>query len=392
MEKTSHYFVVLFLALSISHAEAGTKLDAVADCSADPGGTMDSQPGLQRCLDTADSETVLYFPAGRYKINSTLTVPKNGMTLYGDAYLSARLTFSGCGDLIKFQRSGKVLYNGGVSKLWLKGDGHCAQTAVHVIDGSWLKIDDVYITDFEDPGGQSIGVKTNGREGFHMRDLRIVANYPVVIDKNPSDLSLAADHFHFENMYTTINHSWQHWHITLLDQATVSNMTIDGQNPMVGGCGILQWLSPTSSNVASFHLKIANARYEQPANGCDRIIDIELSSGASLQNLIIDNVTMTVPKPFAGTGIFLENVLGLSVRDTTYWNASTPQAPANFIDASGIRFLEASNNHLHALGQTIVAKDDFGVLLVAKRGPSGGKHCCYPAGARSEDSVTLGQP
>jgi hypothetical protein len=387
--------------LFAGNALAGTKLDVVASCGADPTGVADSQPGIQSCLNSATSETAVYFPAGRYKIGSTLTVPTHAVTLYGDAYVSARLTFTGCGDLIKFAMTPFAeIFNGGVGNLWLLGDGHCAQTGIHIVDGSWMKVENVQISGFSDSTGQSVGIKTQGREGFHVRDARIVANYPIVLAKNPLTgpfSYLDSDHFHFENIYTTIPGDSQHWHITVEDGVSTTNTTIDGQNPMVGGCGILQWVSTTAPTAQSYHLKLANIRIEQMVAGCDRPIDIELVT--ALQTLVLDNLNMNVPTPFAGTGIYLRNVQGVTVRDTTYWNpvANATLPPATFIDAVGTRYIELQNNKVSPYGQDIVAVDDAATTLIWKDGPFRGKHCCYQAGGtgpwlRTIDSGILGQP
>lgn len=404
--KPAKFILPLFVAaLFVGHAFAGTKLDVVASCGADATGVADSQPGIQSCLNTiasaGGSEVALYFPAGKYKIGSTLTIPVNGVTLYGDAYVSARLTFNGCGDMVKFAKSPYAeIFNGGVRDLWLLGDGHCAQTGIHIVDGSWMKVENVQISGFTDTSAQSVGIQTNGREGFHVRDARIVADYPIVLAKNPLTGAfsyLDSDHFHFENLYTTIPGSSQHWHITMADGVSSTNTTIDGQNPMVGGCGILQWVSTTAPAAQSYHLKVANTRIEQMVAGCDRPIDIELVT--ALQSLILDNLNITIPTPFSGTGIYLRNVQGVTVRDTTYWNpvANATLPPAYFIDAVGTRYIELQNNKLASYGQSISAIDDAATALIWKAGPYRGKECCYQAGGtgpwlRSMDSGILGQP
>jgi hypothetical protein len=388
------------LPLSITAAYAGTKIDVVASCGADPTGVADSAPGIQTCLSAAATESVIYFPAGRYKIGSTLTIPNHAITLYGDAYVSARLTFTGCGDMVKFAlASGGEIFNGGIRDVWLLADGHCAQTGLHIIDGSWMKVENVQISNFNDSTEQSVGIKTNGREGFHIRDARIDANYPIVLAKNAITgpwAYLDADHFHFENLYTTIPGTSQHWHITIEDQVTITNTTIDGQNPMAGGCGILKWVSTTAPIAASYSFKLANIRVEQMVSGCDKPIHIELPTVWPLQNLVLDNLRITIPSPFAGTGIYLRAVQGLTVRDTTYWNPSTQTSPATFIDARGIRYIELQNNRVAVFGEDIKAYDDSAtpIALSWKSGPFRGKECCYLSGGtwlRSMDSGILGQ-
>jgi hypothetical protein len=170
---------------------------------------------------------------------------------------------------------------------------------------------------------------------------------------------------------------------------------------MTGGCGILQWVSTTPPTSVSYNLKISNIRLEQLTAGCDKQIDIELPTTMPLQSLIVDNVYMSIYPAFAGTGIYLKSVQGLTARDVTYWNpvANATLPPATFINASGIRFIELQNNHIAVFGQKIIAQDDsvVPVNLIPKAGPFTGKECCYQVGGtgpwiRSSDSGIWGQP
>lgn len=357
--------------------------------------TIDSANGIQTCINKAGSESAIYFQPGFYTINSTINISNNNVTLYSDSRSSARLDFTGCGDLINF--SNKQLYNGGIKGLWLLGDQHCAQTALHFVDGSWFSVEDLQIRKFIDSTASSVGIQTNGREGFNVRNLRIEADYPIVIAKNPNHDYLDADHFHFENIYTSVGNVL-HWHITLQDPAkspvTVSNMTIDGQNAMTGGCGILKWVQMSPSLSVSNNLKIANVRHEQMALGCDKEINIELKR--DLQNLMIDNVTLQGPFPNLGTAINVNLVDGISVRNTTYYNNKTSfSSQATFIKAINAKFIQLENNSIYPYSKNIIAKDSDGNDLVWKSGPHSGKECCYQSlnggWTKTPDSGILGQ-
>lgn len=387
--------VVFFL---FSTATFAASKQTVTACGADPTGVKDSSAAIQTCINLGGSEAAIYFPPGQYLIKNTLTVSNNNVTLYSDARATAKLMFSGCGDLIKFSKDTNVIYNGGVRGLWLQGDGSsCSQTGIHVSDGSWITIEDAQISGFYgDTSQASTGIFTNGREGFNVRNVFIEASNPIVLARNPNHPYLDADHFHFENIYTTIPANTLRWHIALQDSVSVSNMTIDGQNPMAGGCGIVQWLAPTPSVSVSNHLKIANVRHEQMAAGCDKEIDIELAM--QLQTLVIDNVALSGPFPLLGTAIFLKSVDGLTVRNTTYLNnVGTLGQEATFINASGTKYIQLENNSVYPYSKNIDAKDLNGLALVWKAGPYTGKECCYQNRGsgpwiRTPDSGILGQP
>ena len=390
---------VLFIGIFSNSAMAFGKKDVTTCAGVYPNSSTDSANGIHACINNSGSGSAIYFPPGNYTINSTITVSENNVTLYSDTRSSARLSFTGCGDLIKFSKINTPMYNGGVKGIWLRGDRHCSQTALHFVDGSWFSVEDLEISNFIDSDGSSIGIQTNGREGFNIRNLRIEADNPIVIAKNPNHPYLDADHYHFENIYTSIGEV-PRWHISLKDPAgspiTVSNMTIDGQNPMTGGCGILKWVQKTSSVSVSNNLKIANVRHEQMAPGCNKEIDIELKT--PLQNLIIDNVSLQGPFPSLGTAIYLDSVEGITVRDTTYANTIAKESSqATFINATNIKYIQLENNHIFPYAKNIIASDSFGKALIWKAGPFRGKECCYqevPGGpwTRTPDSGILGQP
>lgn len=401
MKLFKHFLIstMVFVGILSTSAMAFGKKDVTACAGVFPNSTMDSASGIQACIDSSGSESAIYFPPGYYTVGSTIVVSNNNVTLYSDSRSSAQLKFTGCGDLIKFSKSNFPMYNGGIKGIWLWGDGHCSQTALHFVDGSWFSVEDLQISNFGDSTASSIGIQTNGREGFNVRNLRIEANNPIVIAKNPNHPYLDADHFHFENIYTSILGSGLRWHVTLKDPTdspiTVSNMTIDGQNPMTGGCGILNWVQTSEPVSVSHHLKIANVRHEQMTAGCDKEIDITLKR--ALQMLVIDNVSFQGPFPALGTAIKVDLVDGMTVRNTSYMNGNTSDSSqATFINATNTKYIQLENNSMYPYSKNILASDPTGTALVWKTGPFTGKECCYQnlggTWTRTPDSGILGQP
>lgn len=399
--KLLNYLIVtitLFVSMFTQNAMAFAKIDVTQCSGVYRNSPNNSAPGLQTCINNAGSEAAIYFPPGYYTIASTITVSNNNVTLFSDSRSSAQLKFTGCGDLIKFSKVGIPMYNGGVKGIWLLGDGHCAQTALHFVDGSWFSVEDLQISGPLDSPGFSTGIQTNGREGFNIRNLFIAADNPIVISKNPNHAYLDADHFHFQNIYSSILNGGSH-HITMdpTIPITVTNMLIDGQNPMAGGCGILKWIQPSVSASVSYHLKISNIRHEQLAEGCDKQIDIELKT--PLQGLIIDNVSFQAdPFPPLITAIKVDMVDGMTVRNTSYYNPnSTASLQGTFINAKNIKYIQLENNSYYPYSKNIIATDRSGAALVWKAGPYTGKECCYQETTggpwiRTPDSGILGQP
>lgn len=402
--------IIAVLLFSISYffvasADASIKIDVSTCSNVYPSGDKDSAAGLQSCISQAGSEAAIYFPPGNYTIGSTIVISENNVTLYADARATAKLNFSGCGDALRFSKGAATIFNSGVLNLWINGDGHCVQNGIRVIDGSWVTVEKSQLSGFADVSEASSGIITNGREGFYLRNVDISANNPIVLAKNPNHPFLDIDHTHFENLYTRIVSKGRiaHWTVTLRDPAgspvVMSNLTIDGQNAMTGGCGILSWVAPTAIPTSvSTHLKLANIRHEQstPIASCVGHIDIELPATRPLQELIIDNVRFEGPTSgtwIAGdTAIYLRSVDSISIRDTSYPNSSANAlSPANFINAQGAKWIELSNNYLNNPYASRVLTSP---QLVWKAGPFTGKGCCAVVGERltpTTDSGTLGE-
>jgi hypothetical protein len=373
---------LLILLLACSHAHAGSRLDAVLNCGADPSGVKDAAPGLNACI-AGRSQAGLYFPPGEYRLNSTVAISGNNVTLYADARATATLWAYGCGDTFRFSNSTQEIFNDSIRNLQIYGKGSCPQTAVHVVDGSWFEIDNVQILGFSDARELSVGVRTEGREGFRLTNSNIQANLPVSMGVNPNHPYIAADHVHIADLYSIVTGAKaQNYHISLDSGVVVTNMTIDGQNPFARGCGILQWIKTAAPVSVSYMLKISNLRFEQQSADCGAQVDIEQPSGWPLQELLIDNVAFN-PSPNAVRIINVDSVTIANSRN------SSPVA-GHFLDATNLLFLELRNNTVTALNDKIYVdahdlEGSYGHWIV---GPARGKHCCHPDRVRSLDSGT----
>jgi hypothetical protein len=372
--------ILLTFLLASSATQAGTRLDAVTDCGADRAGRLDSAPGLNSCL--ADrSQTALYFPPGDYRLDSTVTVSGHNVTLYTDARATATIWAHGCGDTIRFADGPRELFNDSIRNLQLHGSGTCAQTAVHVVDGSWFVVDNVQILGFDDAKESSVGVRTEGREGFHLTNSSIDANQPVSMGANPNHAYISADHVHIADLYSIVAGTRaRNYHISLDSGVVITNMTVDGQNPFARGCGILRWIKTSAPVSVSSMLRISNLRFEQQSTGCGAQLDIEQPPGWPLQDLVIENVAFN-PTPAA---VRIVNVDSATIAHSKY---PAPSA-GPLLEATNLLFLELRNNSVSARNDKLIVdghdlEGGYGRWVA---GPLRGKDCCDPDGVRSLDS------
>jgi hypothetical protein len=394
--KTIYFVQLVSLVLFSSLAHAGAYRDAVSDCHADGSGILDATSAINSCIASAGSEAAIHFPAGKqFRFTEPIVVNSNYVTLYTDARSATLLSFEGCGDSIIFSKGSTEMFGGGLENFQLRGKANsaCAQTAIHAMDTSDFKVLGVTIDSYTSQAGNSIGVYTQGRESLKLFDMHIEANKPIRVGINPNlNRWLDMDHFHFADLH--MHAIGGAYHITLDDGVMLSNSTIDGQNAMAGGCGIIKNVSTSAPIEVSYDLKISNIRLEQVVAGCGAPIDLEFTASRPLQTLVIDNVKLGTP---SSAGIVLKNVESVSIRNTSYFfGTATAQAPATFIDATGVLYIALDNNKLYQYSQQISAIDPLGAPLTWVAGPWRGKACCTldpitNTWIRSADSGILGQ-
>ena len=365
-------FVLLQVLLLSSRAEPSlgfTRKVVTSQCGAVASDGADDTAAIQSCIDAVGANGgAIYFPPGEYHVAGSLRMTAHQITLYSDSRGSAKLRHSGCGGhstLITAGGSSPII-NGGIRGLSLQADdSSCARTALRVIDSSWFALDDVTIQGFHDATGSSQGVRIQGREGFQARRLRVLADRPIVLAENPNYPTIDVDHFHFEDVYSTVlSTTVQRWHIEIEPTVNLANAIFDGTNAFVRGCGILQWVGNSTVSV-SHNLRIANVRHEQPMPAtCDRSIYLDMN-GLPLQRLMIENVHFVNTMANA---IYLANVTSVTISDSVF----APTSPKNFLNVpAGVRFLELRNNYTTRYGRISAP----GMIWLEK---FGGKDCCPP--------------
>lgn len=121
----------------------------------------------------------------------------------------------------------------------------------------------------------TIGLRMRGRDGCSFKDLKIAADYPLVIEQNPSGHNPLntvedLDHYNFHNlMCQPFNNRMHvpgyangHYSITIQSGCNLSDVSFTGWQAYVGGAGGVYW-NDTTSTVASFAVRWENVRVEQ---------------------------------------------------------------------------------------------------------------------------------
>lgn len=186
----------------------------VVTYGADHSGTTDSTSAIQAAIAAAIATTtggVVYFPAGKYKVSSTLTAligDTQSVKFVGDGHIASVLYYYGTGDCIRmynnttFTGSNHFSARSGIIGLGVDGTNATGSNAagIHVGDILALQLD-VFVSNFSGTGG--IGVHLdNAKNWTEESDLRIISysNSNALV----AEVTLGSNSFGYTNLDLTV--------------------------------------------------------------------------------------------------------------------------------------------------------------------------------------------
>jgi len=170
-------------------------------------GTTDDSSAIDACIAAAGEETgTVLFPAGVFNIGTGLSaITANNLHVKGMGWGVTKLllTPTGDGDIaMNFDKGGTAGFYWEVSDLSIKTtDTSYNKTAIRMEDARSCRIDRVHIEDFGGAGTDSIGIQLLGRELVTFNQLKIDANVPIRLSKNPNESTIDVDEFNFTDLY-----------------------------------------------------------------------------------------------------------------------------------------------------------------------------------------------
>jgi hypothetical protein len=263
------------------------------------------------------ANTLYYFEAGHYAFRQTLTIDKARVRLVGEGIGITTLHYEGTGDGVVLGTSAVNQYHLGIEQMTMLAEDKTATKHLLTV----LNVANSYVRDLAlGDGGNSVAggtgsvaLRTRGRETSQFQRLYIQAEKPIVIDTNPAEAGISADHFHFENLYLVSVFPFPL--VTIADGAVVLDTTFDGSQAWVGGnCG-LYWNDTTGPGPVSLNVVLRNVRWEQNTVAGGWAIWIA-KAGRTLQQLIIEN--LNVGGGLGRNGVHLDQVLHAAIRNMTY--------------------------------------------------------------------------
>lgn len=253
---------------------------------------LDVTTALQAAIDAAGDTSLLIWPEGSYKTTATIVNNYNRQKWAGAGSVATQIYFAPTGNdtcvemgVTSATRVRQELRGFG----FFSDDSTRTKIAIDIIDLSQLIVDDVSINGSVPinsvlywSGGNSVGIRTRGREMGGLRNLFIAADKPIQISANPSN-SISIDHFNFHNCYLIANANAQ---VTIDTGINLTQVSFTGYQSWVLGTSGLSWTDTTSVS-ASNGLLLENVRTEQSTDVTAFFVDIAHNS--SMQNLVLRN-------------------------------------------------------------------------------------------------------
>ena len=315
---------------------------------ADSSGVADSTTAIQAAIDSSSGG--VYFPAGTYKVTSTLTVSLT-KHLHGDGMRTSTISFSPSANdtCLLFSAGASVLYQSSICDItiYAPSSSH-TKIAVEVIDNSGFLAENVSISgntlsgsSYFWGGNGSTGFLIKGREFGLYKNIEVYADRPIRLSDNPNSV-LDCDHHRFEDCYLGAN---GYPIITVDDGMFLSNVGFYGDQAWVLGTHGFYW-NDTTSTATSNNISFENVRTEQGEGSAGAYYSIYIASNSSYRQAV--RISECYLDSFRN-GVYMRNVRQMTIEDSVYGGTLSPQKA---IDATGFigatlsfkNFLAVSNS------------------------------------------------
>lgn len=206
----------------------------------------------------------------------------------------------------------------------LSPDHSCVKTGINVIDVGDMEISGLYFAIWSDATFNSSCIKTNGRQTSSFHDIRGFCDLPIDIQPNPNS-GLAADHFHFWNLYLSPADTQP---AIRAGDLLFTNTTFDGFQAWVGGTHGFYYNAPTAgrgTNLSFYNVRTEN-NAANPGAQDHTAYSFYINKPGGIGNVLIKGAKLDEGRQ----GIYGRGILSLSVEQPYY----PPVSPAamKFLD------------------------------------------------------------
>lgn len=324
-------------------------------------GSGDAGPAITTCINSISGPVRVNFGPHQYNIITPVVISKDYVWLQGVGPGSVLYYTPAGNNTTMITWSNPAITTpvnfGRITDFEIVSPDHTfVKTAIKLIDIGDMEVSGLYFAIWSDTTFNSIGLQTNGRQTSSFHDLRIFTDRPIKLLANPHS-GLAADHFHFWNLYLSPAD------IRPAIEATgilVTNSTFDGFQAWVGGTYGFYYdgtaASGRGTNLSFYNVRCENnpAAVQDPTAYC-----LYLNIAQGIGNVIIQGTKLDEGRQ----GIYARGILNLNIAGCYY----PPVSPASmkFLDAdttdlsvtvSGCRFESGVTQSLGGLATVYAFK------------------------------------
>lgn len=269
-------------------------------------GTTDDTQAIKDAITAAPSYSVIYFPAGVYKITSTVTFNHGYTTVMGVGKGATRISFEPASDEVCFKFSlddpADVLYYCEIKDLeFVTSADTKTKIALEVWHTTGFSASNIYISNFcTTVNKNSIGIHWNGHESGSFNNITIWADRPVFIDNY-----WGCDHVSFTDcLFIGSTADPIYPLIGVADDMDVSDLSFNGRQAWAGGTGGFYFKNTVGTNYDINEWSFNNVRWEQgdPPTAKEGWA-IDISSASTMRDFSFNNFYQAGDK-----GIKLSNV------------------------------------------------------------------------------------
>lgn len=265
----------------------------VLDFGALGNNSNDDTAAIQAAINSvAANGGQVYFPAGTYKITSTITISTNGVHLIGDGQNATLINFIPTATDICFlwDKGSTVIYQGSIKQMtFFSSNTTFIKFAIQLVDVSGFVVRDVgtQFPHWSDASGGSVFLVIAGRDQIWVQDVYAFADRPLVINKIPAPHTpsgIGCDQTNFHNMY--LGAMSANPIVEIGDNCPISQVSFTGTQAWIGGTYGLYWNDTTSVGISQ-GLVISNVRLEQGSDATKQAFYI--SHNVGVQNFTVYN-------------------------------------------------------------------------------------------------------
>ncbi|MFA5866045.1 MAG: glycosyl hydrolase family 28-related protein [Phycisphaerae bacterium] len=283
----------------------------------------DSSPAINKAINSSPSlPGVNVRLSGTFNCKTTIHVNRHRAHIIGDGIAATQLIFDPDvpAALFEFSHPDKsqiVQCSIRDVRLLAAGDypgpDRVKKIGIKIVDGNCMEVRNIAIHNWG--GKQSIGIHLQGRDFMSFENITILADLPILIDKNPNLDWISIDHSTFRNTYL-LGMAPDTVFVKIASGVVLYNTVFEGTNSWVRGKYGLYW-DDTESKQVSLNLSVKNLRME--SGKADGAI-IHISHNVGLQNLVVENIFGAhVGVPGRGiNGIYLRKCNNVTLQNIFY--------------------------------------------------------------------------